>query len=176
MSIAPFWNCSAAYDRPLLTDAVEKVGGTLTGRYNRIKTGRILNRYCAFGSSLESMLLGKAAKILFRQHRSKADDRKRLNSSRKVRSTLGREPPEPRRPWCRADANPGPALACYGSFEPISVSARLSISCLRREGAGSICGRTALAFGESVMAAWGEYGVEHHPAPLSAQYDQIPVV
>jgi len=52
-------------ERLLWVDAVEKVGGTLTGHYNRIKTGKILNRYCVFGSSFESMLPGKASKSFF---------------------------------------------------------------------------------------------------------------
>jgi hypothetical protein len=55
---------------PVWVDAFEKVRATRPGRNNPVKPGNILNRYCAFGSSLESMLLGKAAKILFRQHRS----------------------------------------------------------------------------------------------------------
>jgi hypothetical protein len=60
--------CSGQVFR-LLTDAVEKVGSTLPERNNGIKTNNILNRCCVFASSLESMLLGKAPKIFFRQYR-----------------------------------------------------------------------------------------------------------
>jgi hypothetical protein len=56
-------------------DAVEKVGSSLPERNNGIKTSNILNRCCVFASSLESMLLGKAPKIVFRQYRPKADMR-----------------------------------------------------------------------------------------------------
>jgi hypothetical protein len=52
---------------PVLTDAVEKVGGMPPARNNRIIGANFLNRYCVFGAHLESMLL--ALKILFQQHR-----------------------------------------------------------------------------------------------------------
>ena len=41
---------------PLLTDAVEKVGDGAPARNNRIASDDFLNRTCAFGSRLESIL------------------------------------------------------------------------------------------------------------------------
>jgi hypothetical protein len=41
-----------------MTDAVEKVGGMPSVRNNRIAGDDFLNRSCAFGGRLESMLLG----------------------------------------------------------------------------------------------------------------------
>src|SRR5215471_154021 len=58
---------------PLMTDAVEKVGATLTTRNNRIAQAGFLNRSCAFDARLESILLEDPLKIFFRQYRSKAE-------------------------------------------------------------------------------------------------------
>src|SRR5262252_4993844 len=58
---------------PLMTDAVEKVGATLTTRNNRIAQAGFLNRSCAFDARLESILLEDPLKIFFRQHRPIAD-------------------------------------------------------------------------------------------------------
>src|SRR5215831_7113216 len=55
-----------------LTDAVEKVGATLTTRNNRIAQAGFLNRSCAFDARLESILLEDPLKIFFRRYRSKA--------------------------------------------------------------------------------------------------------
>jgi hypothetical protein len=55
-----------------LTDAVEKVGGILLTRNNRIIGVDFLNRTCAFDAHFESILLGEAPKIFFRQHRPEA--------------------------------------------------------------------------------------------------------
>jgi hypothetical protein len=49
----------------LLTDAVEKVGGTAPARNNRIPGDDLLNRPCAFSGGLESMLLGDSLKSFF---------------------------------------------------------------------------------------------------------------
>jgi hypothetical protein len=59
---------------PGMTDAVEKVREAMPKRNNRIEPNNVLNLYCEYGSSLESMLRGKTHKILFRQHRPKADE------------------------------------------------------------------------------------------------------
>src|SRR5262252_9332536 len=58
---------------PLMTDAVEKVGATLTTRNNRIAQAGFLNRSCAFDARLESILLEDPLKIFFRQYRSRAE-------------------------------------------------------------------------------------------------------
>src|SRR5215471_13536228 len=58
---------------PLMTDAVEKVGATLTTRNNRIAQAGFLNRSCAFDARLESILLEDPLKIFFRQHRPIGD-------------------------------------------------------------------------------------------------------
>jgi len=42
--------------RPLMTDAVEKVGDGAPARNNRIASDNFLNRTCAFGGRLESIL------------------------------------------------------------------------------------------------------------------------
>ncbi len=56
----------------LMADAVEKVGGILLRRNNRIVGVHFLNRTCAFRPHFESMLLRNPLKIFFRQHRPKA--------------------------------------------------------------------------------------------------------
>jgi hypothetical protein len=43
---------------PVVSDAVEKVGGMPSVRNNRNAGDDFLNRSCAFGGRLESMLLG----------------------------------------------------------------------------------------------------------------------
>jgi hypothetical protein len=56
-----------------MTDAVEKGRGMPPARNYRISGDDILNRSCAFHAGLESILLGTPPKILFQQHRPKAD-------------------------------------------------------------------------------------------------------
>jgi hypothetical protein len=56
-----------------LTDAVEKLSDTQRAGNNRIQFLHSLNQCCAPASYLESMLLTRASKNLFRQHRSLAD-------------------------------------------------------------------------------------------------------
>jgi hypothetical protein len=56
-----------------VTDAVEKVGGILLMRNNRIIRVDFLNGTWAFDAHLESMLLREPPKIFFRQHRPTAD-------------------------------------------------------------------------------------------------------
>src|SRR5215471_3532195 len=50
---------------PLMTDAVEKVGATLTTRNNRIAQAGFLNRSCAFDARLESILREDPSKSFF---------------------------------------------------------------------------------------------------------------
>ena len=57
----------------LLTDAVDKVGDEQGAGNNRIQVPRFLNQYCASDSYLESMLLTRPSKNVFRQHRPLAD-------------------------------------------------------------------------------------------------------
>ena len=59
--------------RPLLTDAVDKVGDEQPASNNRIQVPSFLNQYCAPDSYLETMLLARHSKNVYRQHRSKAD-------------------------------------------------------------------------------------------------------
>jgi hypothetical protein len=56
----------------LWVDAVDKVGDEQRAGNNRIQMPRFLNQCCAPDSYLESMLLIRASKNVFRQHRSKA--------------------------------------------------------------------------------------------------------
>jgi hypothetical protein len=58
---------------PLRIDAVEKVGGMPSVRNKRIVGDDFLNRSCALGLRLESILLGDPLKILFQQYRPLAD-------------------------------------------------------------------------------------------------------
>jgi hypothetical protein len=51
--------------RRLWVDVVEKVGGTLLERNNRIIRGDFLNRTCAFDPHFESMLHKDPPKIFF---------------------------------------------------------------------------------------------------------------
>src|SRR5262252_5869322 len=67
---------------PLMTDAVEKVGATLTTRNNRIAQAGFLNRSCAFDARLESILLEDPLKIFFRQYRPEADVHKQRRTQR----------------------------------------------------------------------------------------------
>jgi len=68
------------FEFPLLIDAVEKVRGLLPADNNRILTRAFLNRGCPFGTRLESILLGKACKILFQQYQPEADQQTRHRS------------------------------------------------------------------------------------------------
>jgi hypothetical protein len=54
---------------PLMTDAVEKLSDTQRAGNNRIQFLHSLNQCCAPASYLKSMLLTRASKNLFRQHR-----------------------------------------------------------------------------------------------------------
>jgi uncharacterized membrane protein YcgQ (UPF0703/DUF1980 family) len=56
-----------------MTDAVDKVGDEQRAGNNRIQVPRFLNQCCAPDSYLESMLLTRPSKNVFRQHRSLAD-------------------------------------------------------------------------------------------------------
>src|SRR5665648_849088 len=56
-----------------MTDAVDKVGDEQRAGNNRIQMPSFLNRYCAPDSYLDSMLLIRPSKNVYRQHRSKAD-------------------------------------------------------------------------------------------------------
>jgi hypothetical protein len=58
---------------PLWVDAVEKLSDEQRAGNNRIQVPRSLNQCCALDSYLESMLLIRPSKIVFRQHRSLAD-------------------------------------------------------------------------------------------------------
>jgi hypothetical protein len=58
---------------PLLTDAVDKVGDERRAGNNRIQVPSFLNLYCAPGSYLDSMLLTRPSKNVYRQHRPRAD-------------------------------------------------------------------------------------------------------
>jgi hypothetical protein len=59
--------------RQLLTDAVDKVGDERRAGNNRIQVPSFLNRYCAPDSYLDSMLLTRPSKNVYRQHRPIAD-------------------------------------------------------------------------------------------------------
>jgi hypothetical protein len=63
------------HDRQFLlwVDAVDKVGDEQRAGNNRIQVPRFLNQCCAPDSYLESMLLTRPSKNVFRQHRSEAD-------------------------------------------------------------------------------------------------------
>ena len=56
-----------------MTDAVDKVGDEQSAGNNRIQVQRFLNQCCAPDSYLESMLLARPSKNIFRQHRPIAD-------------------------------------------------------------------------------------------------------
>jgi hypothetical protein len=60
-----------------LPDAVEKLSNEQRAGNNRIQVPRSLNQCCAPVSYLESMLLTRALKSVFRQHRSSAAVSKR---------------------------------------------------------------------------------------------------
>jgi hypothetical protein len=59
---------------PLWVDAVDKVGDEQRAGNNRIQVPSFLNRYCAPDSYLDSMLLTRPSKNVYRQHRSVADE------------------------------------------------------------------------------------------------------
>jgi hypothetical protein len=56
-----------------MTDAVEKLSYEQRAGNNRIQVSRSLNQCCAPDSYLESMLLTRTSKNVFRQHRPRAD-------------------------------------------------------------------------------------------------------
>ena len=56
-----------------MTDAVDKVGDEQRMGNNRIQVPRYLNQCCAPDSYLETMLLTRSSKNVYRQHRPKAD-------------------------------------------------------------------------------------------------------
>jgi hypothetical protein len=58
---------------PLWVDAVDKVGDEQRVGNNQIQVSRFLNQCCAPDSYLESMLLTRPLKNVYRQHRSEAD-------------------------------------------------------------------------------------------------------
>jgi hypothetical protein len=59
----------------ILTDAVDKVGDEQRAGNNRIQVPRSLNQCCAPDSYLETMLLTRPSKNVYRQHRPSADIR-----------------------------------------------------------------------------------------------------
>ena len=65
----------APYTHTLLVwvDAVDKVGDEQRTGNNRIQVPSFLNLYCAPDSYLESMLLTRPSKNVYRQHRSEPD-------------------------------------------------------------------------------------------------------
>jgi len=60
-------------ERPIWVDAVDKVGDVLRIGNNRIQVPCSLNQRCAASSYRESILLNRASKIVYRQHRSFGD-------------------------------------------------------------------------------------------------------
>jgi hypothetical protein len=58
---------------PLGVDAVDKVGDEQRAGNNRIQVPSILNQCCVPDSDLESMLLIRPSKNVYRQHRPRAD-------------------------------------------------------------------------------------------------------
>ena len=58
-----------------VTDAVDKVGDEQRAGNNRIQVPSFLNLYCAPDSYLDSMLLTRPSKNVYRQHRPIADIR-----------------------------------------------------------------------------------------------------
>jgi hypothetical protein len=58
---------------PLWVDAVDKVDDEQRAGNNRIQVPSFLNRYCAPDSHLDSMLLTRPSKNVYRQHRSFCD-------------------------------------------------------------------------------------------------------
>jgi hypothetical protein len=52
-----------------MTDAVDKVGDEQRAGNNRIQVPRFLNQCCAPDSYLETILLIRPSKIVYRQHR-----------------------------------------------------------------------------------------------------------
>jgi len=75
------WHLADQFDqvpqRQLLTDAVDKVGDERLAGNNRIQVPSFLNLYCAPDSYLDSMLLTRPSKNVYRQHRPKADATRR---------------------------------------------------------------------------------------------------
>jgi len=59
-----------------MTDAVDKVSDEQRAGNNRIQVPRSLNQCCAPDSYLETMLLTRPSKNVYRQHRPKADMRR----------------------------------------------------------------------------------------------------
>jgi hypothetical protein len=59
----------------LWVDTVDKVGDEQRAGNNRIQVPRFLNQCCAPDSYLESMLLTRPSKNVYRQHRPKVDNR-----------------------------------------------------------------------------------------------------
>jgi hypothetical protein len=56
-----------------MADAVDKVGDEQRAGNDRIQVPSFLNRYCAPDSYLDSMLLTRLSKNVYRQHRHEAD-------------------------------------------------------------------------------------------------------
>jgi hypothetical protein len=61
-----------------LTDAVDKVGEFPPMGNNRLLFANSLNRFCASGACLESILRRDPLKILFQQHRPRSDAARRI--------------------------------------------------------------------------------------------------
>jgi hypothetical protein len=105
---------------PLWVDTVDKVGDEQRAGNNRIQVPRFLNQCCAPDSYLESMLLTRPSKNLFRQHRSLADITARSShvrfapksghSSVRVgcpKSAISRHPTSTEARWLPADSQDG---------------------------------------------------------------------
>jgi len=61
-------NRASATECRRLADIVAKVGGGQLGRNNRITANQFLNRHCASGLDLESILLARMRKIFLQQY------------------------------------------------------------------------------------------------------------
>jgi hypothetical protein len=77
-----------------MADIVAKVGGEQLGRNNRITANQFLNRHCASGLDLESILLARMQKIFLQQYRHVCDIVMcRLEFRLRLLSGLGAERP-----------------------------------------------------------------------------------
>ena len=103
--------CCTVAGCPLWVDAVDKVGGVQRAGNNRIQVSRFLNQCCAPDSYLQSMLLTRPSKNVFRQHRSIAD----LAATRQVG------------PLCASSGSAGRRLGQrFSSFVSAATSSRTS--------------------------------------------------
>jgi hypothetical protein len=81
---------------PLRADTVVKVGEGHLGRNNRIAANKFLNRYCASGLDLESILLARTRKILLQQYLPHPDmPTRRMPAVPPAPRTLAAQQPSP---------------------------------------------------------------------------------